>query len=154
MKLLFPAVFLGAAALCQNPVTSQNVVSFHLPESIKAKSGAAVTVPLSMHVNAGFHVNSNRPSDPYFIPLSLSWTAGNLRSPEVVYPKPQLETLGFSTMPVSVFTGDFEIVTKFKAGSTTGAASVSGKLHFQACNDTMCLAPKTVNLTLPVEIVK
>lgn len=154
MKTLLPALFLSALAVCQNPVNSQTVVSVNVPDSVKAKSGGVLRVPVTIHVNQGFHVNSNKPSDPYFIPLSLTWTAGTVRSSEVIFPKPQMETLGFSATPVSVFTGDFEIVTKFKAGPSPGTTSVGGKLHFQACNETMCLAPKTINLTLPVEIVK
>lgn len=59
-------------------------------------------------------------------------------------------------MPVSVFSGNFDIATKFKAPATApvGPAIVSGKLRYQACNDTMCLPPKTIDISLTVDVVK
>jgi len=35
-----------------------------------------------------------------------------------------------------------------------GPAVMTGKLRYQACNDRMCLAPKTLDVSLPVEVVK
>ena len=56
--------------------------------------------------------------------------------------------------PLSVFTGNFEIVTKFKvpADTTSGPAIIAGKLRYQACNNNMCFPPKTVDVKLAVEI--
>lgn len=104
----------------------------------------------------GYHVNSNTPSDAYFIPLRLTWNPGPVEAVAVVFPKPQMEKLAFSEKPVSIFTGSFEVITKFKAsaGAAPGQNVVTGKLRYQACNDRMCLAPRTIDLSLPVEIVK
>jgi hypothetical protein len=57
---------------------------------------------------------------------------------------------------LSVFSGDFEIRTRFKvaANAPVGPAVMTGKLRYQACNDRMCLAPKTLDVSLPVEVVK
>jgi hypothetical protein len=88
--------------------------------------------------------------------LRLTWKSTPLEVAEVVYPKPQLEKYAFSEKPVSVFSGDFEILTRFKvpASVNPGLAVLPAKLRYQACNDRMCLAPKTVDIALPVEIVK
>jgi hypothetical protein len=50
-----------------------------------------------------------------------------------------MEALGFSTMPVSVFTGDFEIVPHFKSlpGAISDPSTITGKLHYQACDETL-----------------
>ena len=55
---------------------------------------------------------------------------------------------------LSVYTGAFEISSTFKVSPTAaaGPAAVSGKLRYQACNDRMCLPPKTIDLTLPVSV--
>jgi DsbC/DsbD-like thiol-disulfide interchange protein len=152
-KLLFSSLVF-CAAFGQTPLPLQNIVRISPPEAVKAKPGATVSVALSVHVDAGFHVNSNQPSDPYFIPLRLTWTPGTLKNAAVTFPKPKLEKLGFSAMPVSVFTGDFDITTRFKTGAGAGSSTLTGKLHYQACNETTCLTPKTIDVTLPVEIVK
>ena len=73
---------------------------------------------------------------------------------ETVYPKPEMQSFSFSKKPVSVYAGGFELVTRFAVPSKAplGLAVVSGKLRYQACNDTMCLPPRTLDVRLPVEI--
>ncbi len=111
---------------------------------------------ITAQLRPGYHCNSNTPSDDYLIPLKLNWTAAPLAVAGVVYPKPQMEKYAFSDKPLSVYTGDFEIVTKFKvpASAPPGLAVISGKLRYQACTDRMCLPPKTVDVSLPVDVIK
>jgi len=157
MKLLTPGVIFCTVAFCQAPPPLQNNVVKVAPlEAVRAKAGKAVKVALSLQVDSGYHVNSNKPADPYLIPLRLTWGTGPLASRAVTFPKPQSENYGFSAKPVSVFTGNFEIVTRFKTapGSPRGSSVVAGKLHYQACNESMCLPPKTIDVSLPVEIVQ
>jgi thiol:disulfide interchange protein DsbD len=125
-------------------------------KTVTVKAGATSEASLSLKVTPGYHVNSNTPSDPYLIPLRLTWTNGTVETSEIVFPKPRNEKYSFSEKPLSVFTGDFEIVTRLKAAASVspGAASLKGKLHYQACNDHECLAPRTIDVTLPIEIVK
>jgi hypothetical protein len=109
-----------------------------------------------VQLREGYHVNSNMPADDYFIPLRLTWNPGPLEAVSVIFPKPQMEKLAFSDKPVSIFTGNFEVITKFKAaaGAALGQNVVTGKLRYQACNDRMCLPPRTVDLSLPVQVTK
>jgi len=115
-----------------------------------------VEAKLTAQLRSGYHCNSNTPSDDYLIPLRLTWTAAPLEVAGVVYPKPEMEKYSFSDKPLSVYTGDFDILTKFKvpASAPVGPAVISAKLRYQACTDRMCLPPKTVDVTVPVEIVK
>jgi hypothetical protein len=55
---------------------------------------------------------------------------------------------------LSVFTGNFELVTKFKvsAAAATGPGMMLGKLRYQACNNNSCLPPRVVDVRLPVVI--
>ena len=126
------------------------------PQKIAAKAGATVTQTLTLKLQSGYHCNSDKPSDEYLIPLKLTWTPAPMEVDSVVYPKPQLEKYSFSKDPLSVYTGDFEIVTKFKvpASAPAGSTIISGKLRYQACNDRMCLKPQTIDVMLPVDITK
>ncbi len=135
---------------------SNNVLTIAPPEPVKAKAGAPVQLKVALSLREGYHCNSNKPSDEYLIPLKLTWAAGPLEAPEVVYPAPQMEKYSFSDKPLSVYTGNFELVTKFKvaASATPGQAMVSGKLRYQSCTDRMCLPPKTLDVTVPVDIIK
>jgi len=88
--------------------------------------------------------------------MRLTWSTSALEAAEVVYPKPELEKYSFSDKPLSVYTGSFELRSRFKVPATAapGQLVLAGKLRYQACNDRMCLAPKTVEVSLPVEVVK
>ena len=118
------------------------------------KRGDTFTEKLRADLRPGFHVNSNTPSDEYLIPIRLTWTKGTADVEQVLYPKPQMESLPFSEKPVSVFSGAFEIATRFKASPSAapGLSMISGKLRYQACNNKECLPPRTVEVSFPIDL--
>jgi hypothetical protein len=124
------------------------------PEAVTARHGATLEVKTRAQLKSGYHANSNTPSEAYLIPMRLTWAPGPLEATEVVFPKAQMEKYDFSPVPLSVFTGDFDLVTKFKvaAGAAGGPGMMLGKLRYQACNQNSCLAPKTIEIKLPVVI--
>jgi hypothetical protein len=123
---------------------------------IKAKAGSTLSAKITLNLRQGYHVNSDMPSDEYLIPIKLSWNSSVFTAASVSYPKAKMEKMPFQEKPLSVYTGDFDIVTNFKVSptATPGPTSVTGKLRYQACNDRMCLAPKTIDVALQVDIVK
>ncbi|HUQ94829.1 MAG TPA: protein-disulfide reductase DsbD domain-containing protein [Bryobacteraceae bacterium] len=132
-----------------------NILSVTPPAKVMAKKNTVVTAKLDLQLRNGFHVNSNKPADDYLIPLRLTWSAGPLELQEVAYPKPRLEKYEFSEKPLSVYSGVFEVVTRFKvpASAAPGMQMISGKLRYQACSDKECFPPKTIEVRLPVDIV-
>src|SRR6202789_1798593 len=122
--------------------------------TVKAHKGSCAVVTFKAVLPPGFHANSNTPSDDYLIPLTLKWTGGPLQADGITYPKAAQEKYSFSEKPLSVVTGEFSISTKFKvpADAPTGASAQNGTLKYQACNDRMCFAPKTVPISLTLEI--
>jgi hypothetical protein len=137
-KLLLCATLLLTLALALSPAlraqafAQGNVLNYTPPRKVVAKPGAAVDSALPLDLRSGYHVNSNMPSDDYLIPLRLTWNPG------------------------PVYTGEFQIVTHFKAAANAepGPKTLTGKLRYQACNSSMCLPPKTLDVSLQVEIVK
>jgi hypothetical protein len=132
------------------------VVTIAPQPTVKAKRGTAASVTLKVSLPAGFHMNSNTPTESYLVPLTLKWTAGPLEGGVITYPKPEMETYTFTAgKPISVVTGAFEVTTKFQvpAATAAGPAAQTGTLRYQACNDRMCFPPKTipVNVTVSVE---
>jgi hypothetical protein len=116
---------------------------------------ATVQAKIPVTVMGGFHVNSNKPSEEYLIPLKLTWTStGALQPGAVVYPKPSLEKYEFAEKPLSVLTGSFDLTATFKvaADAPAGPGAASGKLRYQACNNRACFPPKTVDVTIPYQI--
>lgn len=122
--------------------------------TVKAKKGSVATVVVHAMLPPGFHANSNMPSDDYLIPLTMKWTGGPLQADGIVYPKAAVEKYAFSDKPLSVVTGEFTITTKFKvpAAAPQGPSAENGTIRYQACNDRMCFAAKTVPVTISLNI--
>ena len=119
------------------------------------KRNQSFTADLRVQLRNGFHVNSDKPADPYLIPLRFTWPAGQAaQATEVVFPAPKMEQFQFSKQPVSVFEGEFKTTVRFKtdANAPLGPKKLNGKLRYQACNDKMCLPPRTLDVVVPVEI--
>ena len=130
------------------------MLSVPAPAKVTARRGAEVEVKTPVLLKSGYHVNSNTPSEAYLIPLRLTWEPGLLDTVAIAFPKPHMEKYQFSENPLSVFTGDFELVTRFKvaANAPNGPGMVLGKLRYQACNSNSCLPPRVAEIKLPVVI--
>ncbi len=112
-----------------------------------------VKIPVS--VKPGYHVNSNTPNDEYLIPLKLTWKdTGALEGGSITYPKPSQEKYEFAEKPLSVYTGNFDLIANFKVSgkAPAGPGSAVGTLRYQACNDRACFPPKNLEITVPYQI--
>jgi len=133
---------------------NNDVLTIVPPARLSVKRGAPVEVKLQCKLRDGYHTNSHTPSDPYLVPLKLTWDASLLTPAGVTYPKPVMEKYDFNPQPLSVFTGAFEIVSSFStpAGLPSGPNLLTGKLRYQACTKAMCLPPKTMQVQVPLVV--
>jgi hypothetical protein len=145
---------LGAASWHSSIAQTSPALSIAPPAPVAIKRGGEADLKLKAEVRPGFHVNSNAPADEFLIPLKLTWPKEPIEAEQVAFPKPQFEKYAFSEKPVSVFSGNFEIVTRFKApaNAQTGAAPITGKLRFQACNEKECLPPRTIDVRVTLNV--
>lgn len=130
------------------------VLSIAPVDRLTIKRGATAQVKLKAELRPGFHVNSDKPADEFLIPLKLTWAKEPLQVEQIIYPKPQTEKYDFSPTPLSVFSGNFEILTNFKApaGAPNGPAILTGKLRYQACNNKECLPPRNLDVSVTLDI--
>ena len=119
------------------------------------KQGTAAKLEVVLDIDSGYHINSNRPNDRNLVATALKFDKmpGLVITP-VVYPKAKMQKFEFSEKPLSVFEGN--VVLRFTARALPSASSnaLKGKLTIQACNDQLCLRPQTVDVSIPIEIVK
>ena len=132
------------AALSFLPVSSWTQtqrITVEPPPQVTVKRGEEFSHKLSISIQPGFHVNSNKPKDEFLIPLQITWSPGPLTAESVSYPQPEKIKVGPDTL--SVFTGKLVLQTKFRANDqpSTLPTSIVGKLHYQACNNQECLRP-------------
>jgi len=131
------------------------VLSATAPAVTLLQRGGTASAKLAVHLRGGYHVNSHSPNDEYLIPLRLRWEEGGpVKALQLTYPKPELRDYGFSDKPVSVFTGNFVIVTRLQAAADApaGSGTLAGTLRYQACTEKLCLPPRTLEVRLPYEI--
>jgi thiol:disulfide interchange protein DsbD len=127
----------GASAVRAAP----EVVSAHL----FVEGGQAV---VSVTIEPGWHVNAHTPRDDYLIPTTLT-----LRPPpgvtagEVSWPPPLERQLAFAGGRTALlYEGQVRITAPLAGTAAPGTAPLAGTLRFQACSDTRCLSPRSIDL--------
>jgi len=152
--ILLPGILFALQA--QTTLNSlSSVVTVVAPEKVIAKRGTTQDIQFTVQVKSGYHVNSNTPADEFLIPITFTFGSdAAVEITSITWPKPSLEKFEFSAKPVSVFQGDVKATAKLKptASAQPGLTHVIGKLRYQACNDRMCLPPRTLEVRVPVEI--
>ena len=127
--LLAAALFTPASAQLNS---LSNVLSVIPPEKLIAKRNQTITADFRIQLREGYHVNSDKPADPYLIPLRFTWLPGSAQVVETQFPAPKMEKFEFSQKPVSVFDGEFKTTAKVRipADAPTGLSKLAGKLRY------------------------
>lgn len=107
---------------------------------------AGEVVEAQVVIADGWHVNAHRPKAPFLIPTVLTLSAPEgTELGDVEYPEPIEKTMSFSDESLLLYEGAIVLRAPIRAGP---AAGVTGRLRYQACNDTTCLPPRTIDLVL------
>ncbi len=118
---------------------------------VSGQRNATVQARIPVTIKEGYHVNSNKPTDEYLIPLKLTWkSTGALEGGTVTYPKAKEFQLP-DMKPLMVYTGGFDLVASFKvaANAPAGPGIAAGELRYQACSDKVCYPPKKIEVNVP-----
>jgi len=131
-------------------VAQSDVLKLGPAAPLAGRRGEPVQFKVNLQLQSGYHLNSNKPEDPYLIPLKLTWDANSVETVSVDFPAAKHEKYAFSEKPLSVFTGDFAIQSTVKP-KVAGFIVLNGKLRYQACNHNACLPPKTIDIKVPAD---
>ncbi|MEO8232699.1 MAG: protein-disulfide reductase DsbD [Ignavibacteriota bacterium] len=145
-------MILGLQVFAQN----QDVVQLSVVEkTIKVNQGEPVSVTLTITINSGWHMNSNKPNDEFLIPSVLTSKSNTVKLIEIEYPHANEIKLSFSEELVSVYEGNETAKLTFKANkdAVVGKSKVVVTLEYQACNDNSCLPPNETTTEFEVEII-
>jgi hypothetical protein len=120
--------------------------------------GTETPVTLHFHINSGFHINSNKPTEEYLIPTELKLDVPT----DIVVGKigyPEGESMSFSFAPdekLSVYSGAFDVAVGVRPLSTVvpGKYEFRGRLRYQACDKASCYPPKTLPVSFEIKVVK
>jgi hypothetical protein len=116
--------------------------------------GTAARATVALSIPGGLHVNSNRPSGEYAIPTTVRATAHGAKIGAVSYPRGRDRKFGFSEHTINVYEGRaaFGFNVTVPSGYHGATITVRVAVHYQACTNEVCYAPKTKNITLTAKV--
>lgn len=118
--------------------------------SVSKRSGDQVDGVVVAKIKEGWHINSAKPLDDFAIPTVLQIENAELVSAQ--YPQHELRSFAFSGgKPIAVYQGTIQI--PFTAKLPAGATKLDAALRYQACNDNVCLPPKTAAGVIDATVV-
>jgi thiol:disulfide interchange protein DsbD len=97
---------------------------------------------LTAKIEPGWHINSAHPLSEFSIPTVVTLDPASAELVKADYPAHIERTFSFSgAEKIAVYEGT--IIIPFTARLKPGATSVKAVVKYQACNDTVCLPPRT-----------
>jgi len=126
--------------------------------AVAIRRGSLGAAQLHFRVGAGFHVNSNTPSEDYLIPTALQLDAPtDIIIGKITYPEGEQRSFPFAPdQKLSVYSGEFSVSIALRALSSVlpGNYAVHGQLKYQACDNAACYPPKRLPVSFDIKVVK
>lgn len=123
---------------------------------VTIKAGGDGDAVVQLTIENGYHVNANPPTFAYLkaTELELPHSPGVSVS-FIVYPNPLTKTFSFAEKSLAVYEGVTDIKARLKVDKSTkpGQHDLPAKVQVQACDNQVCYAPGTLDITIPL-IVK
>ncbi len=122
----------------------------------KVHPGTQFQSAVVLDIRDRWHVNAHVPSFDYLIGTELNLILPKgVRVIDIRYPESKKVKFDFAEDALDVYEGHSPIfiVLKITKGISMGEGLIKGKLRVQACDDQVCLAPSTIDVVIPFEVV-
>jgi thiol:disulfide interchange protein DsbD len=132
----------------------ENVVTAK-PDAVELNAGGEAEAKVNITILDGYHVHSNPASNKAFIATTLTVTPpAGVTAEAPVYPPGQSMKFSFDENPLSVYAGTAVVAVKLHSADKqkAGPLSLPAKLRYQACDDSVCYPPKTIEVAIPLSI--
>jgi thiol:disulfide interchange protein DsbD len=151
---------IGLLLFCSQVHSQQYVTVTASAQKKEFFASENIRINVKADVQSGYHINANKVSDEDLIPTTLSVEGNDFKLSKVSWPSAHKYKFSFSETELDVFEGTITIGLNLKARKDLkpGKYEISGVLHYQACNDRACFAPKdapfSVSINLKADTVK
>ena len=164
MKRLLPLLLLSllVAGCAKAPKNDEDLPRINSVDVVKAMPQETTLAPgesgdlhVRLQIREGYHVNANPPSLPYLKATEIELKPADGISVEfITYPDPLVRTFAFSETPLKVYEGETNLKVRLKADKSAapGKHNLSAKLRVQACDEKLCYAPGSLDVTVPVNV--
>jgi DsbC/DsbD-like thiol-disulfide interchange protein len=116
------------------------------------KPGGNVVAVVQVKLEKAWHVQSNKPSEPNYIPtvLTLAPTPG-VKVTTIKYPEGKAEKVQGLAKPLSVYEADFQISALLTLDAKARLPlTIPATLSYQACQGATCYPPKKLKFDIVV----
>jgi thiol:disulfide interchange protein DsbD len=152
---LLAALAVASAAFAQNSDRVVKAKGYISADSVRP--GDKFKVAVALDITPGYHINAHVPSLDYLFATDTSFEApAGVTIEQVAYPAAQPRTFEFAPdTPLAVHEGTVFIIANAVAADSiqAGELLLRAKAQVQACNDSQCLAPATIDLEIPIKVV-
>ncbi len=119
----------------------------------KIRQGSQFKIALLVKIKEGYHIQAPKPPEG-FIATTLTVEAPKGFSViRIWYPPTEVKEMLGQKLPLYEGTQIFVALLKADKSVKVGKTNLTVKLRYQACDDKSCYPPRTLTLTLPIEIV-
>src|SRR6266513_3463803 len=150
MALLGLPISLAAAEAQKRPGEAASLDKVEIQG--EPKPGGSVVAVVHVKLEKNWHVQSNKPSEPNYIPtvLTLAPTPG-VTVTTIKYPEGKAEKVPGLAKPLSVYDGDFQISALLTLDAKARLPlTIPATLSYQACQGASCYPPKKLKFDIAV----
>ena len=133
-----------------------DIVKITVPK-IRVSQRYSSTIHISVNVREGFHIQANQLDDEFLIPTTLSVKANSsIITGNPAFPPSKKFRMEGADDYWKVYDGSFDISIAFKTTEIiqTGEYNLPATLRYQACDSMSCLAPRTIEFLIPIEVAR
>jgi hypothetical protein len=125
-----------------------------MASAVDITTGGNADASVKILIAKGYHINGN-PASKYQIATTLEFPpADEITAGKPVYPQAVSKKFSFSNESIMVY--DTEVVIKqplqADKGASKAARALRGTLKVQPCDDTVCYPPRTLEVSIPVNV--
>lgn len=116
--------------------------------------GSDFKLAVQLDIQKGFHTNTVTPKLGQQAKLDIKPMA-DMSFGKPNYPKETMKSFAFSPEPIPVYEGKVFIFVdgKISGNARLGKRNIVARFSYQPCSDSMCFAPTSAVVSIPVEIV-
>ena len=124
--------------------------------SEQVSAGNSFKIAIIVDIKPEFHINSDEPLDPVYIPTEVRFDLiDGVSFGKLFFPDADLRIFGFSDDELAIFENKITIFNEItlRDNFSTGPLAIHGKLFYQACDDKSCYMPQDEKFDITLEVV-
>lgn len=150
---LWLCIFLLASALAAQLRVPEVVKGQAFLDVDKVRQGSQFRLAFVAEIKEHYHIQAPKPPEEWLIPTNLSVEAPKgFKVVRTWYPPTVTKEVLEQKLPLYEGKQTFAALISVDRSVKLGKYTLTVKFQYQACDDKSCLPPKTLTLTLPLEV--